>query len=746
MHRIRRVDSPGRRSGKSLTGVVVFLLIAGGAAAVAIPDVRTQLTTAFSRGPVDVGSRYILRTAELGPFRIVITENGTVDSLRNATLVSRIEGSTTIISLAPEGSRVSEPAVAEFDGVAELADLVSQSHRTVRLVGDGGQVKTYEVSIGPFTEILVQNGDHVRKGEFLAGDVVCELDASVLVDKEREQQIKLTTAQANLEKAQKNIQIQETTNESNVAKAKLAEELAQLDKEKYTAEGGEFQQALQTLKGDIKKYEEELAMNKEAYERVREEARRGYSNLNVLEAARIKVNQSQILLNVKMGEVGVLEKFTFRRTESELKQLAEDTIRETRRAILEGEAAMALQKADYDAARLTEAVEREKLALLRRQIRESRLVAPQAGEVVYASQKSSRSEPVIIEEGASVRERQAIIKLPDVEMMKIDARIHESKISRVAVGQRAEIEIDALPGDPYTGVLQSVSSVPMPGSWPNTDLKEYQAAVEIRDSPERVRKLKPGMTAQVRIIVGDRKEDVLQIPVQSVVSFSSRYFTYVADIKSVERREIKVGDANDEYLEILDGVAAGDRVVMGPRSYFSKEISELETRLSAEAEATRTQAETSDAAPDSGPPNRPRGAASAESASAASPSEPGSERRRGPGRGDAAGPEEPRGDSERPGRRQRGGDAATAAGSGRGAPSTGGGPPGGGPSGGGPSGGGGFDPKAIFDRQDTNGDGVITKDESARPESFDRIDLDGDGKVTLEEMQAAFKKMQQAQQ
>jgi HlyD family secretion protein len=37
----------------------------------------------------------------------------------------------------------------------------------------------------------------------------------------------------------------------------------------------------------------------------------------------------------------------------------------------------------------------------------------------------------VIEEGASVRERQAIINLPDVENMKIDARIHESKISRI---------------------------------------------------------------------------------------------------------------------------------------------------------------------------------------------------------------------------------------------------------------------------------------------------------------------------
>ncbi len=38
------------------------------------------------------------------------------------------------------------------------------------------------------------------------------------------------------------------------------------------------------------------------------------------------------------------------------------------------------------------------------------------------------------------------------------------------------------------------------GSWPNTDLKEYQAEIEIKDAPEKVRKLKPGMTAEIRIM------------------------------------------------------------------------------------------------------------------------------------------------------------------------------------------------------------------------------------------------------
>lgn len=685
-----------RRSGKAGLIIVLLLLVGGAIAAWMIPQSREKIQAMFGRKKDGISSAYILARAEKGPFRIVITENGTVDSLKNSTLSNSVEGSTTIISLVSEGSKVNAPFVAEFDGVVQFMDTASESARTVKLVAEDGKEKVYELVFGEFTELLVTDRQKIRKGDLLAGDVCCELDSSTLVEKEKEQKIKVTTARANLEKAGKDIEIQETTNESNVAKAKLAEDLAQLSLISYTAVGGEYQQELETLKGDIKKTEEELSINKEEYERVRDQARLGYANVNQLESARLKVTQSQILLSVNRGKLEVLEKYTKPKKEKELSQTAEDTKRETQRARLEGEALMTQMKAAYDAASLTLSVEEEKLDLFQRQIKACRLVATQAGEVVYASQKSNRgSEPVVIEEGAAVRERQAVINLPDLEHMKIDARIHESRISRVVIGQPVEIEIDAIPGDPYRGQLQGISSVPIPGSWPNTDLKEYEATIEIKDDAARVKKLKPGMTAQIRIVVDDRKEPVLQIPVQAVVSFSGYFYTFVAGKDAVERRELKVGDSNDEYIEILDGVKEGEAVVMSPRTHFSKELSELEAVKAAEKEAKREKLDTPE--------------------------------RKGPGLGG-------------PGAGGPGGGGPGAGGPGAGGPGAGG-PGAGGP--GGPGGGARMDPKAMFESMDANKDGVVTKEEHPRPEFFDRSDSNGDGKLTLEEMQEAMQRMRQ---
>jgi HlyD family secretion protein len=680
-----------------MIGIVILIAIIALVVLFAIPSTRARLTGMFGSEEKENTSRYVLHRASKGPFRIEITENGTVDSLRNATLSNSVEGNTTIISLVPEGSRVKAPVVSELTGVVELVDTESESSQTVRVRTEDGQEKLYEVTMGEFTEMLVEDRQRIQKGDYIAGDVVCELDSSTMVEKEKTQQISVTEARANLEKAEKNLEIQRTTNESLLSKAKLAEMLARLDLQSYTAERGEYRQLVDTLQGQIKQFQEQLAMAQEEYENVRDQARRGYTNLNNLEAARIKVSQNKIDLEVKKGELGVLEEFTKKRTISELEQVAEESVRDIARAKLEGEAAMAQMQADYDARKLTLQVEEEKLDRLLKQIKASRLVAPQAGEVVYASQNSRRSEPVVIEEGATVRERQAIINLPDLDNMKIDARIHESRIGRIAVGQPVEIQVDAVAAITYHGILQTVSSVPVPGSWPNTDLKEYEAAIAITDDKDLVRQLKPGMTAEIRIIVDDRDEDVLQVPVQSVLALANKYFTYVFDGKKAERREIVVGEANDVFIEIIDGVAEGEQVVMNPRTHFSREINDLETRLSAELEASRPRVKT---------PPLPSGGPGAPG-----PGGPGAAG--GPGAGPQAG---------KPAAGDRPGAPATADAAAKPGPPNGGG--------------GGFDPKALFERLDTNKDGAITKDESDMRGNFDKIDANGDGKITSEELTA----------
>lgn len=580
------------RSGRVSAGGLIVLAVVLVGGLILVPSVRQSAVSMLSgQQSADTG-RFVLHPVINGPFRIEITEDGKIDSVRSSTLTSKVKGSTTIIYIVPEGSLVEAPTVAEFSGVVELLDSPSSSIQPVRLIGDeDGQQAEFDIALGGFTQLLVEHGQHVEAGDYLAGDVLCELDSSTLVEDAMTQQIKVTGALSDLEKAQTDLQIQKTTNEKLLQAAELAEALAKLDLVTYTAEGGQYDQDKETILAAIKKIEEDLAMAQEAYDRERELARKGYTSLFNLEAKRVAVTQQRNNLSVEQGKLQVLENFTKERTEKELEQLAADTKQDIKRARLEGEAAMSQMEAALEAARLTLELEKETLSRLERQIADCKLVAPQAGEVVYASEQSRRSEPVVIELGASVRERQTIIKLPNLDQMKVDARIHESRIRQVKVGQLVEISVSSLPGLDFHGVLESVASLPVPGEWPNNNQMEFESTVTITDPPEMVEQLKPGMGTELRIIVEERDEPVLQIPVQSVLPIAGSFFTYVQTDRGPERRPLAVGKSNDEFMEILDGVAAGENVILNPRTHFSQEINQLEQDLAKESGASAEEAQ-----------------------------------------------------------------------------------------------------------------------------------------------------------
>ena len=70
------------------------------------------------------------------------------------------------------------------------------------------------------------------------------------------------------------------------------------------------------------------------------------------------------------------------------------------------------------------------------------LYAGQDGMVVYANERSRfGQQQSTIEEGATVRERQTILRLPDLSQMQVKVNVHESKVDQLELGMRAQIRI-----------------------------------------------------------------------------------------------------------------------------------------------------------------------------------------------------------------------------------------------------------------------------------------------------------------
>ena len=97
--------------------------------------------------------------------------------------------------------------------------------------------------------------------------------------------------------------------------------------------------------------------------------------------------------------------------------------------------------------------------------------------------------------------------------------------------------------------------------WLNPDLKVYLTTVTIEGTNTW---LKPGMSAKVEIFV-DHLDDVVYVPVQSIVAGNGRQYCFVAgSFNKPERREVQIGEFNDEFIEVKKGLKEGERVLLNP--------------------------------------------------------------------------------------------------------------------------------------------------------------------------------------
>ncbi|MCH7989046.1 MAG: efflux RND transporter periplasmic adaptor subunit [Planctomycetes bacterium] len=559
-----------------LAGTVILLLY--------LPTIRESLI-----GKSFDPSIYVTNEVRQGPFQISVTERGTVGSSRNSVLTNRVEGTTTIISIVPEGTIVKAPVTSTLEGRVTKISELSKNITSVWVTADPLIVMSsycfvffdwppieHTVMLGEFTRVLVEVGDSVKAKDYLAGDVVCELDSSVFEDKHREQRITITKSDGELKKARTNVQTQMNQNESDIAAAVLAKKLAELDLEKFRK--GDSIQDQFVADAQITLAEQKLAQAREAYEYTRENVKLGFENLTKQESDRIAKVDAQLQLDIAEGKKNVLTKYEYWRTLAELEAMDVESIRAFERAKLNAKQGLEFFLAVFDAAKATHDFQMMKIERLQKQLDACILVAPQDGTVVYSKQRSRGREPIVIEEGVQIYQRQKIIDLPDYTQMKVDAKIHESKISQVHAGQSVHIRINAFPERVFQGVLEVVPDVPVRGEWPNYDQMFYE--VEIRITGD-VTELKTGMNAEVEII-SDERDNVLQIPIQALVKVGDEFISYVLTSTGPEiRRDVNRGAYNNNTVEIISGLKEGEAVIMNPRSLFDDELSKLQSQYEA---------------------------------------------------------------------------------------------------------------------------------------------------------------------
>lgn len=402
--------------------------------------------------------------------------------------------------------------------VTERGEVLSASNVEVRC-----EVQSRNSGGTTILEVIPE-GTYVEEGT-----VLVKLDSSALKTEETQQQIVCNTSEA------------------AVIQARNVYETAKISKQEYLE--GKYLQEKQTIEGEILVAKEDERRAKQFLDYSRMLFGKGYVTSLQLEADEFACQKAEMARKTAETKLKVLEEFTKAKM---LTQLDAD--------IKTAEAKLRSEEHSHQ-------LDLDKLALIRSQIEKCIIKAPCAGQVVYANNTDRMGgTEILIQEGAQVRERQVIIRLPDPKHMQVKAKINEAKVALVVPGMPATIRLDAFPDRELTGTVTKVNEYPAPTGWFNSNIKEYETLIKI-DSP--MEGLRPGLTAEVKIRVA-RLSDVVQVPVQAVFEHGEKHYCLTLRDGTWEAREVEIGPTNDKTVIIRNGLKPGEQVVLGALAYRDK--------------------------------------------------------------------------------------------------------------------------------------------------------------------------------
>ena len=401
---------------------------------------------------------------------------------------------------------------------------------------------------------IVPEGTSVKKG-----DLLVELDGTAIKDKIAAQEITVRNSEFASVKAREDLSIQKLTVDTNLKEAELKVEFAVSDLEKYKE--GDWPQQKKAIEARVTIAQEEMQRAKDRLNWTTSLEKKGYATRSELEADSLTVKRQEITISQATEELRLAQKYDYPKKIRQLESAVEQARLELLRVKQKNASLIYAAEADLVTKDGTWKLQKESLALLREQMKLVTIKAPADGLVVYAVPTSTAGTP--IEEGATVRQKQDLIKLPDVTQMMVEVRVHESHIRQVKPGLQAYVTIDSMPDRQFAGVVRKVAVLPDATSrYYSPNLKVYLTEVQI---DEQLLDMKPGVSGRAEIVITNLL-DVLTVPIQAVTTLKNQQVCFVKRAARDLPVPVEVGLFNDRFIEIKSGLKEGDRVLLAALS------------------------------------------------------------------------------------------------------------------------------------------------------------------------------------
>jgi cobalt-zinc-cadmium efflux system membrane fusion protein len=157
----------------------------------------------------------------------------------------------------------------------------------------------------------------------------------------------------------------------------------------------------------------------------------------------------------------------------------------------------------------------------------------------------------LVNVGELIDPSKPLFTIGDFDTVWLKADVFEKDLPKIKIGQPIELKVDSFPDKVFTGKLDYVANQI------DSDTRTLAVRAEV-SNPQGL--LKPKMFARMKIIVGLQK--VLSIPTTAVQDTRTTKVVYVPESSNTfEERKVKLGGQSGEYVEILDGLKAGEKVV-----------------------------------------------------------------------------------------------------------------------------------------------------------------------------------------
>jgi RND family efflux transporter MFP subunit len=240
--------------------------------------------------------------------------------------------------------------------------------------------------------------------------------------------------------------------------------------------------------------------------------------------------------------------------------MAEVDAREIAAQVRSAEAALAFARST---AERTEQLYKEKIVTAMEHERDrAALLAAQATldqlrtRLGYASVRAPMAGVVTekrVEAGDVVQSQTRLFAVADVSTLVALMQVSELDVSGIGTGQGVDLTVDALGGIGFRGVVRRV--------FPAADTSTRMVPVEVAISGPSARRLKPGYMARATFKLGERP-GVILVPSSAVVGSGDARGVFVVEGDHVERRPVRLGQSSGGRVEVLDGVRAGETVVV----------------------------------------------------------------------------------------------------------------------------------------------------------------------------------------